>query len=239
MKSETRFLNKEISIVTIITSVSYFTAYLFQLGQANYFSFPSEFIVTDLTVVIKTVGFILFLLLCFGHMLEVFFKIKKANIIQFAITTIMASFFINAYLFGMKSSFNVFKGAFGIEQVVVFSFVLFFGVFVSKVKKLKQVGLLSAELSDFAILSGSMAGAVYLAGVINAFSMNYLYISDDGYVMLGSYGDNMVLGKCTPEQRFFKKVNVDDKFIFHKLGKSETVTVKACFNKGFLLETKK
>ncbi len=239
MKNEAGFLNKEISVVTLITSVSYFITYLFQLGQASYFSYPSDFIVTDLTVVIRTVGFVLFILFCFGHMLELFFRIKKANFIQFLITTIMASFFINAYLFGISSSFGVFKGEGESEQVVVFFFVLLFGVFVSKIKKIRQVGYLSSELSDYAILAGCMAGTAYLAGVINVFSINNLYVTDDAYVMLGSYGDNIVLGKCTPEQRFFKRINIDDKFIFHKVGKSGTEDIKSCFKNGFLFNAKK
>jgi hypothetical protein len=190
-----RSIKNDLTLVTVISIVSYGVVYFFQSGIAQYFGYPVDFINVDLTMLIKTI-FAFFIALVFSaSLLDIHFFIDRLNIKQ---NIIICTAFFYVFSLYIMSSFNplasFFYGYMAVPvHLVLSSITLVMSlVFIAKLSK--------SNFSEFSFKSFLIAIFLimltpYSFGWLSAYKTKSIFTSDSLY-LLNSYGSFLVLGEC-------------------------------------------
>ncbi|MDN0093878.1 hypothetical protein [Yersinia rohdei] len=190
-----RSIKNDLTLVTVISIVSYGVVYFFQSGIAQYFGYPVDFINVDLTMLIKTI-FAFFIALTFlANLLDIHFAFTHLSIRQNIITCIVFFFLFSLYFMG---SFNplasFFYGYIAVPvHLMLSSITLVMSlVFIAKLSKnnFSEFSFKSFLIAIFLIML-----TPYSLGWLSAYKTKNIFSSDNLY-LLNSYGSFLVLGEC-------------------------------------------
>ncbi|EPC8046412.1 hypothetical protein ACR3GP_002803 [Yersinia enterocolitica] len=229
-----RSIKNDLTLVTVISIVSYGVVYFFQSGIAQYFGYPVDFINVDLTMLIKTI-FAFFIALAFSAtLLDIHFSIARLSIKQNIVICIAFFFIFSLYIMG---SFNplasFFYGYIAVPAHLVLSSttLVMSLVFIAKLSKnnFSEFSFKSFLIAIFLIML-----TPYSFGWLSAYKTKNIFISDNLY-LLNSYGSFLVLGECNNGKPSFilTEGNRDLKF---SISDSDSVAI---FKKCLELASKK
>ncbi|MDA5548598.1 hypothetical protein OP862_02275 [Yersinia massiliensis] len=223
-----RSIKNDITLVTIISIVSYGMVYFFQSGVARYFGYPTDFINIDLTMLIKTI-FAFFGVLVFSlSLLDIHFSMVRLKIVHNLFIFFMFFWIFSLLVVGSFSPLaSFYSGYMALPSYLALASI-------SLVSSLAFLANLSkTNFSDFNYKSFMIAivliiSTPYSFGWLSAYKTKDIFVSDDLY-LLNSYGTFLVLGKCSDGKSSFILTEGSQNLKFIKSDNADFNKLKKCF----------
>lgn len=253
------FMKNDLSIIPLATVLAYGMSYFYHFGVADYYGYPSIFIVNDLNSFFNAIfglGLFIFCSLFILLLLSWANNINKG--VWFPITILISTYMV-AYLFfvGFDTPSSVFpeKGSITILTVMAFVFwpINFFNIYSivinrkinkeaqdylsGKTKKFKireNIKYLTKnQLIMFSILLIAMILSIsYSSGKLYSYMNKDLYKlqDDEKTYILNSFSDRIILGSCTKNQVTYTQMKIEDRLIVEKIeDETKVKLIKHCF----------
>ncbi|MGP2760803.1 hypothetical protein ACTVPB_03070 [Serratia marcescens] len=221
-------INKEVSVVTILTISLYGFSYVFQRAYSNFWGYPTEFISVDLNMMLKTTIAIFVIVFMIFSLVTYLYNSPGFGLpFGFLWGGVIYVFFMwgNA---GFESIFFNSNDMAGMLRfpVLGFSFSIVFMLYIlAKIKKTED----KKEKIDKGIV---FLGALYIFAYSTAWlyaSLNdELYYNESNYYLVSSYGDFYILGKCINNKAEFLKVSSTTGY-YKKSDRGDVLMIKKCF----------
>ncbi|MGK9012135.1 hypothetical protein ACRS9C_22960 [Serratia marcescens] len=225
-------INKEISIATVLLVILYIGGYIFSLGYSGYYGYPSEVISIDVTFLLRTSFQFFLVIVSFAAILNAKIdhkKMKKWKVIVFYVVIFVAvlfpfvSFNNSSYLFqyGYKDYLLM---ALALALLV---FYLFFSLNSFFENKFSFTGTFHVIFTVTALVF-----AFYCSGWISANNTNSMFKLGGNKVLLASYGDTYVWGKCLKENSEYSITKQVEPMVLKKVSRIDSEQLKICFRRS-------
>ncbi|EPH7219883.1 hypothetical protein ACS3L2_002624 [Serratia marcescens] len=226
-----KIINREVSVVTVLTASLYGLVYVFQRGYAEFFGYPNEFIFVDLNMALST-GFIFLLLVSsvifFANSL---FFMSEFGFGKSVVVMVFIYIFVMAIKYGFKSAFYNSSDGAALARGGAIGFSFFLVLVFYSFKKMALASELSDKYSKGTVFLMSIFMLAYSSGWLAAGFNNDIHQNSSGYYLISSYGDSHIIGKCLMNKSEFMKVNSLDSS-YYKSELAGLNSTKRCFRKA-------
>ncbi|EKN5157282.1 hypothetical protein DVP88_08375 [Yersinia enterocolitica] len=229
---------KDISLISIISVLAYALTYVYQLGFAFYFRYPPEYIEVNVDSILKTLIVITFVLMPFIATLGLDYKSEvKVSMWWLIFSAVFSYSAIYVFIFGIENPFLFItesrKYVFIVTILLAVSFLAL--VFLLKIISNETCGWETKKFLSF--LSVIITFVLFLScGFVAAAKNNSAYIlynkSDaSGFVLLSSFGNSLVFGKCHEGRVIFIKYPADERINLQLITSSTDINnYRVCFD---------
>ncbi|MBL5898553.1 hypothetical protein E0D81_14615 [Lelliottia amnigena] len=200
-------IKNKIPLASALAVFLYLFTYFFHFGYAYYLGFPTEFIQVDLNLMLTTSGYVLLVCLFLGRFIDTLMITNPKKYIQIGIMILMFTLILNVYLFSIKAAFDPLRGVFDNTWFIIFSFSSLLVYSTLKLKTFITRDIANTGIADVVFLAFTITVTAGLSGAVFSMTPMKTFITTDGYILLGSYGDGLVLGKCEKNLSTFKRVS--------------------------------
>lgn len=257
--SKFALMKNDLSIIPLTTVLAYGMSYFYQLGVADYYGYPSVFIVNDLNSFFNaTLGLGLFIFISLFIILLLSWA-NKSNKGAWLPLSILIISYSATYLFfvGFNRPSSIFPDDGSITILTVMTFIFwpinYFNIYSAVINRKKSIEakeylsgkvtfydmkidyqyLTKNQIIIFASLFIIMILSIsYSSGKVYSYIKNDLYVlqNEENVFMLNSFSDRIIFGACTKDGVKYIQTKNDEKITISLISnQSELKKIKRCF----------
>jgi len=223
--------DQKIPLITAISIFTYLLVYVYQWSFAYFFSYPADFILIDISSLLKTLSFTGLASVPIFIAIATSFRVYKLSRywLSFVLTTVVAAVLYFSFV-GFVNPIGFYMSG-GKPVVFAICFIAFYPI-------LLTWQLLMDGHKSFRSLSGSNIVLIALftmlctssVAQISAWVSSGKYIVKEipGYHLVNNVGEKVLVGKCDTNEVAFKLLDADKDFTFIKSSTDERNAFRSC-----------